>query len=103
MQLKLRHKYFKFYLYKIKHTDFNLYSCKKKQIAEHLIIKCLNYQYKQSKLKYELNTSLLNFKYLMKTQRELTELIKYLQSTWVAIRKWQLNLTDSEAWQHQGE
>ena len=32
----------------------------------------------------------------------MTGLIKYLQSTWVAIRKWQLNLIDSEAWQHQG-
>ena len=49
-----------------------------------------------------MNTSSLNFKYLIKTQRELTELIKYLQSTWVATRRWQLNLTDSEAWQHQG-
>ena len=38
----------------------------------------------------------------MKTQRELTGLVNYLQSTWVATRRWQLNLIDSEAWQHQG-
>ena len=61
-----------------------------------------NYQHEQRILKHELNTSSLSFKYLMKTQRGLTSLVKYLQSTWVATRKWQLNLIDSEAWQHQG-
>ena len=37
----------------------------------------------------------------MKSQKKLTKLVKYLQSTQVATRKWQLNLIDSEAWQHQ--
>ena len=73
------------------------------KVVSNYVADCLNYQHEQSKLKYELNMSLLNFKYLIKTQRGLTELIKYLQSTWVATRRWQLNLIDSEAWQHQGE
>ena len=45
MQLKLKYKYFKFYLYKIKHADSNLCNYKRKQTVEHLIVKCLNYQY----------------------------------------------------------
>ena len=37
MQLKLNHDYFKAYLYKLRHAETNLYTCKQKQTSEHLI------------------------------------------------------------------
>ena len=52
-------------------------------------------------MKLELNQSILNFKYLTTTNKELNALIKYLQRTLMTIKKWQLRLTDIniEKWQ----
>ena len=87
MQLKLNHEYFKFYLHKLKHADSVLCRYKRKQTAEHLIVQCSNYQYKQEELKLELNQLILNFKYLTTTNKELNALIKYLQKTLMTTRK----------------
>ena len=66
------------------------------------MIECSNYQKEQRQIKFELNVLTLNFKYLMKTQQGLINVIKYLESTWVATRRWQLNLIDYKKWQQQG-
>ena len=55
MQLKLNHEYFKSYLHRLKHADSILCRCKKKQIAEHLIVQCSNYWNEQEELKLKLN------------------------------------------------
>ena len=102
MQLKLNHNYFKAYLHKLKHTKTNLYTCKQKQTSEHLIVQCQNYKIKQEELKQKLNQKTLSFKYLTKTQLGLASLVKYIQKTLVATRKWQLGLVDLDSWQQKG-
>ena len=98
MQLKLNHGYFKAYLHRLRHAETNLCTCKQKQTSEHLIVQCQNYKIKQEELKQELNQKTLNFKYLIKTQLDLTSLVKYIQKTLVATKKWQLGLIDSNLW-----
>ena len=39
---------------------------------------------------------------MIKTQFDLTSLVKYIQKTLVATRKWQLSLIDSDLWQQKG-
>ena len=105
MQLKLFYEYFKAYLFKFNHADTNQCNCRRyynvKQTAEHLVVECSNYAAEQQAMKLELNQSVLNFKYLLTTEKGLNVLIKYIQKTLIATRKWQLNLTNSENWQHQ--
>ena len=105
MQLKLSHEYFKVYLFKFNYADINQCNCRKyynvKQTAEHLVIKYSNYAAEQQVMRSELNQSMLNFKYLMITEKGLNVLIKYIQKILTATRKWQSNLTDAEDWQHQ--
>ena len=102
MQLKLNYDYFKAYLYKLRHAETNFYTCKQKQISEHLIVQCQNYEIEQEELKQELNQKTLSFKYLIKTQLGLASLVKYIQKTLVATRKQQLGLVDSDLWQQKG-
>ena len=103
MQLKLNHGYFKVYLHRLRHTETNLCTYKQKQTSEHLIVQCQNYETEQEELKQKLNQKTLSFKYLTKTQLNLTSLIKYIQKTLVATRKWQLDLMNLNLWQQKGE
>ena len=81
IQLKISHEYFRLYLKNILNDYIETYTKRynKIQIAEHLLIDCLNYKEKIDEMRKKL--SLTNIIVFFNTAKEINLLIKYLKST----------------------
>lgn len=103
LQMKIGHGYFRSFQRKLsiwmnndKFSD-NLCTgnCREIQTPEHLILHCQNYGTQINELKNSLNSP-VNFQILMNTKNGLKNLVKFLQLTKIATRKWLLGLEEIE-------
>ena len=91
MQLKFEHDYFKLYLSRLTNSSNKCYEkCYQIQNPKHLLIDCSHFRNQQSMLIKKMKSTFIDMKSLFNTNEELNNLIEYLKSTKLAIRKWML-------------
>ena len=82
MQLKLDHKYFKFYLIKFLNYLLNRYfTCDIKKSSKYLILYCKNTKYVRNGLKKKFNIKELSLKNLFNTKIGQEFLFKFIEKT----------------------
>lgn len=101
IQLKIGHGYFRSFQRKLsiwkRNNDFSdnfcTGNCREVQTPKHLLLQCKNYQKEISELKNSAKST-VNFEFLINTKIGQKLLVKYLQTTKIATRKWLLGQTD---------
>ncbi len=97
IQLKMKHDYFKSYLHRLSENNLNkCYEiCNARQTSKHLLLNCKHYRAKQIKLKKKAqlkNIDIILTLFIIKIERIAT--LKYLKNTWIATRKWLLEIKE---------
>ena len=94
VQMKLRHDYFKSYLFRLLKYDFKKCheNCDKNQTPEHLLTACQHFKSEQSELKNQLRKVNLphSAKVLFTTKEGIKTVLQFLKKTKVETRKWLL-------------
>jgi hypothetical protein len=89
-QLKLGHGYMKSYLYKLGHSESDLYCCKKKETIEHLLLSCKELGAARKELQDELQGTRLSLILLLHTKTGIEKTLGFLKKTRIVTRKWHL-------------